>query len=157
MEKIKFLIPDGYIVDKEKSTEKELVYIKKDNREITDRINSLGDAIEYAGEDDEDVITYRKMIAATISGHALRYIELVIITKAYNEKWIPDWDNKNERKWWGWWDMTTSGFGVSSTVYDIWGSYSGVGSRLQFLNQEIALYCFRQFKKEWLNYVLLKK
>ncbi len=47
-EKLKFIIPDGYIVDKENSTEKELVYVKKDNRDITDRVNSLKDAIDWS-------------------------------------------------------------------------------------------------------------
>ena len=97
-------------------------------------INSLKEAIAYIGESDKDVKDYHKTVNAGITGHFLRYIELVIIIKAVNKLanggrlWLPDWDNDNEKKWWVYWNMKPSGFGVSGTTYVTWAY--GYGLRL---------------------------
>jgi hypothetical protein len=138
------------------------MFQQKTDSEIIE-INSLEDAIKYIGEKDEDVIDYHKTVTAGIAGHCLRYIELVIIIKAVNKfanggkLWIPDWDNAKEGKWWLWWNMKTSGFGVSATTYVTWHTAAAVGSRLCFLTEKLALNTSKLFLPKFKEFLTIKK
>lgn len=89
---------------------------------------------------------------------------LIIVVEAINmeanggKRWIPDYTDNNW-KYELWHKILAdkkrpSGFGVSHAYFDIWISYSGVGSRLQFINRESAIYCFEKFGKLWKDYIL---
>jgi hypothetical protein len=58
------------------------------------------------------------------------YTKLIIITRALNEGWEPDWDNEDEYKYYPWFYMQDSGFRLDYVVGGCRHSY--VGSRLCF-------------------------
>lgn len=72
--------------------------------------------------------------------------EAVVITKALVGDWKADWNNWDQRKWFPWFDMQSSGsfvFGGANDVYSY--AYAGDGSRLCFPTEEMAEYAGRQF------------
>jgi len=119
-------------------------------------IISLELAIKYCGDQDEDVVCYHKMVKAGIEGHTMRYQELVIITKAINEKWVPDWTT-NEPKWYGYFDMRPSGFGLSYAYYDNWFAHTYCGSRLYFKDEKRMRFAFAQFTEKYKEFITIKK
>ena len=97
----------------------------------------------------------------------LAYNNLIIVIEALNAEanggkdWIPDYTDNNY-KYELWWSVKASkkdpsGFGLSNTGYDSWSAGTTVGSRLCLKSREVALYCAKQFKKEWEYYILSKK
>ncbi|ANF51722.1 hypothetical protein A0O34_14955 [Chryseobacterium glaciei] len=115
-------------------------------QKITDRIKSIDDAVGELGEDDPDVIHYLKLEASGINGHILYSQMLVVITKALNEEYTPDWNNGEWDKWYNWFNMSSSSsgrfsFGGSAAR----GSLSYCGSRLCFKSKELAQYAAKQF------------
>jgi len=84
------------------------------------------------------------------------YRKLIIIIRALNEGWQPDWENSNEYKYYPWFKMK-SGFGFSVTyfVYSRTVTYAGVGSRLCFKTSELAEYAGKQFENIYKDYLTL--
>ena len=74
----------------------------------------------------------------------IAYQKLIIITRALNEGWTPNWSNSSEYKYYPWFDMS-SGSGLSYGGYDYLYSTSNVGSRLCFKSRELAEYAGKQF------------
>lgn len=106
---------------------------------ITERIKTFEDACEELGikpgdvfnsQDDFDDIARKK---------------LKVIAKALNEGWFPDWDNSSERKWYPWFNLSSSGFGFVVSVYVYTDSLANCGSRLCFKTEELSNYFGRQF------------
>jgi len=82
------------------------------------------------------------------------YYKLIIIAKALNEGWTPNWDNYNEYKYFAWFEINSSGFGFSNSTYVDWGADTDVGSRLCFKSIELVLHAINSEKiaslyKEW--------
>lgn len=106
---------------------------------ITERVKSVGDAIEIAKPDQAEIelLSYNgtndRMIGTK---HALI---LFMLSEVLNEGKEADWDNDDERKWFPVWDMR-SGFGFSGANYGTWAPYSDVGSRLCFRTRELAIH-----------------
>jgi hypothetical protein len=69
--------------------------------------------------------------------------KLYIIADALNGGWEPDWSNYNEYKYYPWFNMRPSGFGLFRVFCS--HSHSGVGSRLCFKSEEIAEYAAKTF------------
>ena len=78
-----------------------------------------------------------------------------LLTKSLNEGWEPDWDNSSERKYFPWFNMSSSGSGFSFCVCDDWGTHSSVGSRLCFKSSELAKYAGTQFTDIYKEYMLI--
>ncbi len=114
--------------------------------DIKDRIKNVDDAVKELGDNDPDVIEYLKLEAAGISGHILYTQMLVVITKALNEDWTPDWHNGTWDKWFNWFNMSSSSSGRFSFA-DSGNllSFSYCGSRLCFKSKELAQYAAKQF------------
>ena len=115
-------------------------------KDIKERVKTLDDAIEILGEDDKDVIDYRRMQSMGLQPHILGNQELIIITKALNEGWKADWHNGIWDKWFNYFNMSSSSSGRfsfdDSVVRD---SVSDCGSRLCFKSKELAQYAATQF------------
>jgi hypothetical protein len=73
------------------------------------------------------------------------HAKLFIIIKALNEGWEPDWKNKNQYKYFPYFDMS-SGTGLVYDGYDSWYSIACVGSRLCLDTSEKAIYAGNQFQ-----------
>ena len=74
----------------------------------------------------------------------IAYKKLKIVVKAINQGWVPDWDNKNQSKWWPWFNLS-SGFGFSHSNYDYDYTHTAVGSRLCFASEAQSNYAASQF------------
>ncbi len=78
----------------------------------------------------------------------IAHAKLVIIAKAINGDWVPDWTNGEWDKYFPWFRMgSSSGVGFSFVGYDDWRSGSFVGSRLCFETREKAKYAGTQFEE----------
>ncbi len=119
-------------------------------KDIKDRVKTLADAIDLLGAADEDVIDYHKMVIAGVSEHILGNQQLIIIAKALNEGWVPDWSNGKWDKWFPWfWLNNDSGSSSASRFSFCYSanrdSLSDCGSRLCFKSKELADYAASQF------------
>ena len=72
------------------------------------------------------------------------FVKAKIITKALNEGWAPDWDDRSQRKWFPWFEMG-SGFGFSDADCAYWNTLTHAGSRLCFKDEDTAAYAAKQF------------
>lgn len=112
------------------------------NLSITDRVKTFEDACQVLG------------IKGTVANIELHdsldedaeaigaLTKLVIITKALNEGWKPNWNNSNEYKRYPYFDMR-NGFSFDSVSYH--SRYSRVSSRLCFRTEALAQHAVKQF------------
>jgi hypothetical protein len=92
------------------------------------------------------------------SGPILAHYKLMVIAKAINGDWKPDWSDSNQWKYYPWFDMRSSASGgFSYDGYDCWDPGSGVGSRLCFESREKAEYAGTQFKDLYEEYFVIKE
>ena len=80
--------------------------------------------------------------------------KLMIIYKAINNGWIPNWGNYEQYKYYPWFEVSSSGFGFSRTFCNCDYPGTTVGSRLCTDTREKALYIAKQFKGEYQEYFL---
>ena len=83
---------------------------------------------------------------------AIASFKLWMISKASWGKVKIDYDNYNQRKYYGWFDMRSaagSGSGFSFGVYLYVDGYSAVGARLSFPSKEILLHVVKVFEPEY--------
>jgi hypothetical protein len=81
--------------------------------------------------------------------------KLLIIFRAINNGWKPDWSKGSQYKYYPWYGVLSSGFGFSYSYYHYVSTATFVGSRLCTDSSEKALYIASQFEaeyKEWFLY-----
>ena len=90
----------------------------------------------------------------------LAHFKLVIIAKALNEGWTPDWSNGKFDKWFPWfwfnneWGSSSSGrFSFRRSGFR--SSLSYCGSRLCFKSEELADYAGQQFEDLYRDYYVI--
>lgn len=83
--------------------------------------------------------------------------KLMIIFKAINNGWIPDWSNWGQYKYYPWFRVLSSGFGFSYTGYICDHTLTLVGSRLCTNISEKAKYIAKQFEQEYKDAFLIPK
>ena len=117
----------------------------KGSGKITDRVKTFSDACAIAGAT-PDVLTLlstptadRNLIAS--QGHA----KLVIIARALNEGWKPDFTNTSQPKYYPWLQYSSAS-GFSYCGYVSTYASARVGSRLCFKSSELAKYAAEQFR-----------
>ena len=120
--------------------------IKFTTESIIERIKSIDDAINELGEDDEDVKALRVIENLSIPKHIISQLQSIIIAKALNEVWVPDWNDSSQYKYFPYFDMeSSSAGGFVCNDYGSRGTYAAVGSRLCFKSRELAEYAGKQF------------
>lgn len=120
------------------------------SQKITDRLKTFEDCCEELEVDPKKVLPYlNPSNKDEISINA--YAKLIIILRAFNEGWVPDWSNSNQYKYFPWLQYK-SGFGFSITTYDGWHTGAGVGSRLCLKSSDLAIHVGKQFEKEYNEY-----
>lgn len=118
---------------------------------IEDRIKTFEDAKRELRIDEKDEITFLELFGT--SGRDREsisaYYQLIIIARALNEGWVPNWADSNEYKYYPYfeWNEKTSGFVFSRTYYDGTTTLTSVGSRLCFKSEELAEYAGKAFIK----------
>ena len=126
-------------------------------KDVTERITSIEDALRELGEQDEQVIIYRKLVTMfDAESHIVNYQLAIVIIRALNEKREPDWDSPTY-KWTLWFYMASSGFRFND--FDGWGSGSYVDSRLCFMEKSLALHAKDQpeFMQVFERFMTIKK
>ena len=113
---------------------------------ITDRVKSIEDAFNELG------IVMDTVISDSCSKDETAYRKLKIGAKALNEGWTPNWDDKNEPKYYPWFEYSKGGFSLAG----VGGCYqrSHVGSRLCFRTRELAEHAAKAFSQEYNDFLL---
>lgn len=156
MSTLKIQIPTGYEFDKFDPATCE-IKLREKPKDITARIKSVLDALDYLGESDDEVIAYRKLEKLfDRSSHIVNYQLAVVIIRALNEKREPNWDDTSY-KYSLYFFLGSSGFRFR--VCDRWNSSSDVGSRLCFLEKRLGLHAVEQpeFMKVFEQFMTIKK
>lgn len=81
--------------------------------------------------------------------------KLMMIFQAINDGWIPDWSNRDQRKFYPWFSVLSSGFGFSHSGFAYAYAPATAGSRLCADTSEKALYIATQFEQEYKDLLLL--
>lgn len=123
---------------------------------ITDRVKTFSDACDVLGINEEDITMNLQCEALPDDVKSIMaYAKLVIICRALNEGWKPDWTNGNQWKYYPWFALS-SGSGLSYHDFANDYSFSSVGSRLCLKNKELAEYIGKQFSDIYAEYMLIK-
>jgi hypothetical protein len=80
--------------------------------------------------------------------------KLMVIYKAINNGWVPDWSDDDQYKWFPWFGVLSSGSGFSCSHSNYDCTSSDVGSRLCTDSSEKARYIAEQFEAEYVDYFL---
>ncbi len=127
--------------------------------DVIERVTTISGVLRELGEEDQDVIDYKKLITVFDGSHHLvNYMLAILIVKALNEKREPNWDDEDEYKYQLWfWMGGSSGFRYY--VFVFWHSASYVGSRLCFMESRLGEHAVAQpeFLKVFENFMLIKK
>ena len=124
-------------------------------KKITDRVKTFQDACDVLGIKPDNKVSVTIDGAMTQDSKSIQaYCKLIIIARALNEGWVPDWKNSNQYKYYPWFDMS-SGSGLSFDGCDFLGSLSLVGSRLCFKSRELAIYAANQFNDIYKDFFII--
>jgi len=134
--------------DKGKQLIKDLVGDQVDftPKNIMDKVKTLKDAYEVLGikaTDSFDINIDGLTPNDIVSMKA--YAKLIIIIRALNDGWVPDWSDRNTLKYYCWFEYK-SGFGLSCHDYGSTRTYAHIGSRLCLKSRELAIYAGKQFE-----------
>jgi hypothetical protein len=132
-------------------TKEQLAQINKQQSElkpVTERIQTFDDIIAESGKP----ASY--FTDKNLSADELGYRKVKAICEVYNEGWVLDFTDKNQKKWYPYFDASSS-FGFSASICVYWYANSTGGSRLcSFKSEELARDAGKKFIKEyeeWLN------
>ena len=114
------------------------------NEKIQDRVKTFEDACEIKNVDPNTILPYQ-MPSNSFEKGINAMAKLMIIAEVLQEGWEADYTNRNQYKYYPWFEMGKAGFGFSGTDCAYVYSYSGVGSRLCFPTRELAEYFGKQF------------
>ena len=101
----------------------------------------------------EDVQRYNNNVTKTTTKDLIAKAQLELIISVFNGDWKADFKDKNQKKYYCWFEQTKSGFGFSDTDYDYTGTDAGVGARLCFKNREDAEYVGKTFVELFEQYL----
>lgn len=116
-------------------------------------IKSFEDACAKEGIDPKKLPDV-SMIPEEFAKPIISAYKLMVIFKAINNGWKPDWSNSSQWKYYPWFVVLASGFGFSYSCYYYGHSHTAVGSRFCTDSIEKAMYIAEQFKAEYKDYFL---
>src|SRR6478736_5769926 len=101
-------------------------------------IKTFEDACKALNLDSTTIIPDFSLFPESDKEAMIAHAKLVIIAKAINGDWLPDWNDWDQYKYYPWFEMgSPSGGGFSFIDFGGWYSGSIVGSRLCFETREI--------------------
>jgi hypothetical protein len=113
---------------------------------IIKKVKSFEDACGLLGIDPEKTTpTFPEIIDPKIVKASIAFVQLSIIGLALNEGWNPNWNDSDQRKWYPWFRVSSSGFAFSGAGSDDVCPAAGDASRLCFKSDELATYSGKQF------------
>jgi len=114
-------------------------------KDIKDRIKCFDDVLLENGISREE---FEKSCKG-LEPDEIAYRMAKLVCLAFNEGWVPDWNESNQYKYYPWFEMgSSSGVGFSFGDCDAWFTYSYVGSRLCFKTADLAKYAGKLFEQE---------
>ena len=145
---------------------------------IMERVKTFEDACELLGNDNQAVIDYYAVLDETDTKDIVAYMKLRIIAEALNEGWHPTF-SEDEYRYFPWfyiyskeeWDNMSDedkrrcvgrsygnaysygGLVFAGASYASLDSGTGIGSRLAFKSEELAVYAGQQFIEIWVDYI----
>lgn len=116
---------------------------------ITDRVKSFEDVCAVLG-----ISTTLPTFPETFCGESkamIAHYKLVMIARALNEGWKPNWGNSIEYKYYPWFEQKNGSLSFAEgDAY--WKIYTHVGSRLCLKTKELAEYAGKQFESTYKEY-----
>lgn len=116
-------------------------------------IKSFEDACKKVGVDPEKLPDV-SMIPEELQQPVIASYKLMIIYQAINNGWRPDWNSRDQYKYFPWLSVLSSGFGFSDSCCNCTYAGTDVGSRLCTDSSDKAMYIAEQFKAEYQDYFL---
>ena len=115
------------------------------------KIKTFEDACMKEGHDPE-ILPDVSLMPEHCRKSIIAFFKLIIIFKAINNGWLPDWSNLNQFKYYPSYNFLSSGFGFDDLhyYYTVWNA--PVSSRLCTDTSEKALFIAKQFKTEYKDY-----
>lgn len=102
---------------------------------------------------EKQLLSYKGKSRRLLGAQAMLQAEM--IAEVYNERIKLDWDNYNQKKWFGWWDYSKNGSGFSVSPYYYWLTRSAGSSRLHFASEKLFWKAVKTFPKVYKT--LMKK
>jgi hypothetical protein len=116
-------------------------------------IKTFEDACKVLNLDSTTIIPDFSLFPESDKEAMIAHAKLVIIAKAINGDWLPNWNDWDQYKYYPWFNMgSPSGGGFSYYDFDYWRTCSTVGSRLCFETREQAKYAGNQFEALYKSY-----
>lgn len=125
-------------------------------RKITDRVKSYEDACAILGIDPHTSMPDTSDCPKEDRKAYVAFHKLVVITRALNEGWRPDWSNTNQPKWFNWWWTKVMRASPVRSLYAPSSSDASIGSRLCFKSEALADYAAETFKELYEDYLMFK-
>lgn len=128
------------------------------NQSITDRVKSYEDACAILGLDPHASMPDVSDSPKEDQRSYIAFHKLVVITRALNEGWRPDWTDTDQPKWFNWWYVNTESAGLACAYSSHAPStaFASIGSRLCFKSEALADYAAETFKGLYEQYLLFK-
>ena len=122
-----------------------------ENQNVMDRIKTFEDARDETGRPD---IPDFSMLPKDLRKHFEALYKMIVIVEALNEGWKPNWDDRNEYKYYPWFVMSPSAFAFCISSYVSAFALAGSGSRLALKSEQLSNYCGTQFIDLWKQFIL---
>jgi len=114
------------------------------NGKIMDIINLFPDAFDHADEETQQ--DYLKSVSGYTTRDRIALEKLKLIAKVLRGKWLPNYEDDNEKKWYPYFSWVSgSGFVFTFSHYYYAIADSAVGSRLCFPDKETSDHFGKQF------------
>ncbi|MEM7550879.1 MAG: hypothetical protein AAF363_14445 [Bacteroidota bacterium] len=138
MKEIRIPVPEGMKFESVTDNGRELLLVEQP-LSLMERFKTVEDVLKAHNTSMEEL---DEMYAKTPERRKWEHIG-ELICACFNEGWTPDWANKNEWKYTMRFVMSPSGFRFN--FYDLWLTFSLVGSRLCLKDAESARYIGETF------------
>lgn len=125
-------------------------------RKITDRVKSYEDACAILGIDPHTSMPDTSDCPKEDRKAYVAFHKLVVITRALNEGWRPDWSNTNQPKWFNWWWTKVMRASPLRPYCSPSNTNANFGSRLCFKSEALADYAAETFKELYEDYLMFK-
>ena len=112
-------------------------------KSIINKIKTFEDACIIAGVN--PVLFNKHCLDCYYPEHIIAELKLELIIQIINQGWKPNWDDKNQYKWYPYFNMA-GGFAFVDSYYYYVNSIADVGSRLCFKTESDAKYVGKQFE-----------
>jgi len=109
---------------------------------IVDRVKTFEDACEVLGIKGDVFVGVLNDGLSDVSEKLIAHTKLLIIIRALNQGWTPNWNNGNEAKFYPYWDMEK---GFSLLYVSDYYLFTFVPSCLCFKSKPLAEYATKQF------------